>query len=133
MHALSRFVFVSSTAFFEGSRKASSRRNTVIGRMTSRYLPRTYRSRSTSSAIPHMKLAIQPRSPFTTSLLLLPVPKEDRPEWASGSMATLPDFECPLLLPFIASMLTHLQYPCYDGKFTVLAAFSGLSFDCLRE
>ena len=33
---------------------ASSRRSTVIGRITSRYLPRTYRSRRTSSAMPQM-------------------------------------------------------------------------------
>ena len=42
-----------------GSSTASSRRMTVIGRITSRYLPRTYTSRSTSSAMPQMKLAIQ--------------------------------------------------------------------------
>ena len=29
---------------------------TVMGRITSRYLPRTYTSRSTSSAMPQMKL-----------------------------------------------------------------------------
>jgi hypothetical protein len=34
------------------SRTASSRRSTVIGRVTSRYFPRTYKSRSTSSAMP---------------------------------------------------------------------------------
>ena len=32
---------------------------TVIGRMTSRYLPRTYTSRRQSSAIPHIKLTIE--------------------------------------------------------------------------
>ncbi len=41
------------------SSTASRRRSTVIGRITSRYLPRTYGSRRTSSAMPQMKLAIQ--------------------------------------------------------------------------
>ena len=39
--ALSSDAFMSSTACLVGSSTASSRRSTVIGRMTSRYLPRT--------------------------------------------------------------------------------------------
>ena len=60
---------MSSTACFVGSSTASRRRSTIIGRITSRYLPRTYRSRSTSSAMPQMKFVIQFRSP-----LLIPAP-----------------------------------------------------------
>ena len=39
--ALSSAAFMSSTACLVGSSTASRRRRTVIGRMTSRYLPRT--------------------------------------------------------------------------------------------
>jgi hypothetical protein len=59
MPALSSDAFMSSTAALVGSRSESRRRKTVIGRITSRYLPRTYRSRRTSSAMPQMKFAIQ--------------------------------------------------------------------------
>src|SRR5439155_19011418 len=55
---------MSSTACLVGSSTPSKRRRTIIGRITSRYLPRTYRSRSTSSAMPQMKFAIQFRSPL---------------------------------------------------------------------
>ena len=37
----SSFAFIASTASWVGSRRQSSRRMTVMGRMTSRYLPRT--------------------------------------------------------------------------------------------
>ena len=39
MPAASRFAFILSTAAFVGSSTASRRRMTVMGRMTSRYLP----------------------------------------------------------------------------------------------
>ena len=48
---------MSSAESLDGS-TASMRRKTVIGRMTSRYVPRTYRSRRTSSAMPHIKFVI---------------------------------------------------------------------------
>ncbi len=38
-----------------GSNKVSKRRNTTIGKMISRYLPRTYTSRKQSSAIDQIK------------------------------------------------------------------------------
>jgi hypothetical protein len=53
-----------------GSRTASRRRSTVIGRMTSRYFPRTYKSRRTSSAMPQMKLATQFSWPCSMSLAI---------------------------------------------------------------
>ena len=56
MPASSSWSFIRRTASFVGSSTASSRRITVIGRITSRYLPRTYTSRSTSSAMPQIKL-----------------------------------------------------------------------------
>ena len=62
---------MSSTACLVGSSTASKRRRTVIGRITSRYLPRTYRSRSTSSAMPQMKLAIQFSCPCSIQLCAL--------------------------------------------------------------
>jgi transposase len=61
-----RVSLTSNTAFLVGSSTASRRRSTVIGRITSRYLPRTYKSRRTSSAIAQIKFAIQLKSPFTT-------------------------------------------------------------------
>jgi len=44
--------------FFLGSRTASNRRNTQIGKMTSAYLPRLNRSHRTSSAIPQINETI---------------------------------------------------------------------------
>lgn len=46
-------------AFLVGSSTASRRRRTVMGRITSRYFPRTKTSRRTSSAMFQIKLVIQ--------------------------------------------------------------------------
>ena len=46
--AASSCAFIARTSCFVGSSTASRRRITVIGRITSRYFPRTYTSRSTS-------------------------------------------------------------------------------------
>ena len=54
----SSFFFISRTASLLSSSRTSRRRITVIGRITSRYFPRTYTSRRQSSAIPHIKLTI---------------------------------------------------------------------------
>src|SRR5680860_591191 len=64
---------MSSTDCLVGSSTASRRRNTTIGRITSRYLPRTYRSRSTSSAMPQIKLAIQLSCGESTILVLVEI------------------------------------------------------------
>jgi hypothetical protein len=58
MRAFSSRSFMARTAGFVGSRTASSRRMTVMGKMTSRYLPRTYTSRRTSSATFQIKLTM---------------------------------------------------------------------------
>jgi hypothetical protein len=54
----SSILRVSSTFCLVGSSTASMRRMTHIGRITSGYLPRLKRSRSTSSAMPQMKETI---------------------------------------------------------------------------
>ena len=56
MFSSSSHFFSSRTCCLVGSSTASSRRMTVMGSITSRYLPRTKRSRSTLSAMFQMKL-----------------------------------------------------------------------------
>lgn len=58
MPASSSIFLVSSTASLAGSRTASMRRSTHMGRVTSGDLPRLKRSRNTSSAMPQMKETI---------------------------------------------------------------------------
>ena len=58
MPALSSISLCCRTSSLVGSSTASRRLSTVIGSITSRYLPLTYRSRSTSSATLQMKFEI---------------------------------------------------------------------------
>ena len=84
--AVSNRSFIANTSCLVGSKTASNRRITVIGKITSRYFPRTNTSLKTSSAIPQMKLLIfvlrnrrslQPTESVNQLIVTTPIPSHN--------------------------------------------------------